>query len=275
MNQISNPLQIVLFDQHNTRFQNAQKFNEEFLTKNFKKFGEISSVQLINSGKCEGYVTFVDNRSAALAFTFTCCENDRLTKDNRWIEWLVEPANTWHQPLETNLRDDVSAMDIENEEESQSSMMMLLNEDCFRHLFKFCDLKSLINLSEVSRFFNVMLLGADGKDQKHFQHIKSLNIFANELNDDMTLGLARKHLQRVGTVIGKLRVEFYDENRWNLQRYLDKMCQYVGDNIRELEIMCCSGDYLPSLSPILQHLRVLKLNASIRPYHSEIDFQSD
>lgn len=245
------------------------------MRKYFKKFGEIKSVELLNHGKCEGYVTFVDSRSAALAFSFIGHKNEQLIKGIAWKEWFVEPANTWHQPIETNLQNAVDEVrdQVDNEEEKAPDIFKL-NDDCFQHLFKFCDVESLINLSKVCTFFKESLLCENGSGNDNFRHITALSIVATEVNNSMTLGVAREELRCVGTLIEKLYFEFEDYNRWNLKRYVEKLNQYVGDNIRELELFCMTGEYLPSLAPVLQHLSVLKLNACSYSQYYGIDFQT-
>lgn len=208
-------------------------------------------------------MTFADNRSAALAFTSTYCENDKRIRRSSLKTWFVEPANTWHQQFDIHLPNDNAADDIIEEPE-----LFKLNEDCFRHLFKFCDLESLVNLSQVCTFFNELLI-----DNKSFKHIKTLTICSNEENDNMTLSVAREYLRRVGRLITKLQFEFDSCSRWNLKRYLEKINQYVGDNIRELDIMCYTDDYLPLLAQLCQHLYVLKVWTWKDYHYNAFDFQ--
>lgn len=229
----------------------------------------------------ETYVTFTDNRSAALAFTFTVSENTLLNKHLEHKKWFVEPANTWHQPLESSVTSDLqngNAMDVDNVDDQMLPPILQLNDDCFHHLFKFCDLESLINLSQACKTFNT-LLGEKGSTKQTFRQFHTLSVYVNDLSDEeyTTLGIARRHLMRTGKHVKKLVFEFDDSSRsMNLRRYLEKFNQYVGENVRELVIndVCFSDDNLPLLKPILKRLHVLKINNLWSPVRHTIDLET-
>lgn len=163
----------------------------------------------MKNGKFETYITFADNRSAALAFTFIISENALINKDLKDKKWFVEPANTWHQPLQTSVTNDLqnsNVMDVDNDDqmkidiESTLPPILQLNEDCFDRLFKFCGLESLINLSQVCKTFNI-LVGVKGSNNRYFRRFNTLTIFVSDFfRDDnyTTLGIARKKMIRTG-----------------------------------------------------------------------------
>lgn len=255
----------------------AESFNASSIRKEFRKFGEIESVEILNNGKFETYVTFVDDKSAALGFAFTTCENEQLNKSPQHKKWFVEPANTWHQPPQISVKEYVDAMDVDHLDQSILSPIFNLTEYCFDYLFKFCDLESLINLSQVCIAFKT-LLDENGSANKYFRQFSTLSIYVNDLSEDKytTLSIARKKLRRVGKHVKKLEFEFDDSGyNWNLHRYLEKINQYVGENVRELVITdaCLSENHLNLLKPILQHVHVLKIINLWVPYFYAIDLK--
>lgn len=47
--------------------QESPKLTEEFIRKEFRKYGEIESIEPLNNGKPEAYITFTSDRIACLA----------------------------------------------------------------------------------------------------------------------------------------------------------------------------------------------------------------
>lgn len=218
----------------------------------------------MKNGKFEFYVTFASDRSAALAFTFNVSENSLLYKESEQKKWFVEPANTWLQPLEQSVAhgsQNAASFDVDHRSlnDEMKPPLLQLNDDCLNHLFKFCDLEALINLSQVCKTFNKLL-----RENKCFRQFHTLQICVNDLSEDKytTLGIARKKLIRTGKHIKKLAFEFDDSAiNMNLQRYLEKIGQYVGENVRELAIndVCLAKEHLHVLKTILKRLTVLKI----------------
>ncbi|KAJ6638932.1 hypothetical protein Bhyg_11670 [Pseudolycoriella hygida] len=247
-------------------------FNRVTVRKEFENYGAIESVKMLKNEKPEAYVTFVDNKSAAMAFGLMNCENDLKITEREYLcfkKYLVHIANTWHQPVEDV--NDKSIVDFN----SAASDILNLNDDCLRHIFMFCDLESLVNLSQVCKTFNDLLSVGNGSIT--YRKFTTLRLIVDVIEKDrfgklMTLGKARKLLRRVGPFITKLIIKKLDQA--NVARYFQKIVQYAGECLHKMEIydICLTEHLLAILHPIFQQLSVLKIR--LFSNNNEIDFQA-
>lgn len=232
-------------------------------------------MKLLENDKAEAYVTFVDDKSAAMAFGLMNCENDLKITEREYLcfkKYVVHIANTWHQPYE-----DASNQIAINAGKCNGtpSSIFNLNEDCLRQIFTFCDIESVINLSQTCKTFNGLLSAENGSTT--FRQFTTLRLIIDVIEKDrygklMTLGKARKLLRHVGPFITKIIIKKLDEA--NVHRYFEKIKQYVGEKVCEMEIydIRLTESLIAMLQTIFQRLNVLK----IRIFHNgcEIDFQS-
>lgn len=249
-----------------------KSFNRVNIRKEFENYGNIDSVKLLDNGKAEAYVTFVEDRSAAMAYGLMNCENDLKITEREYLcfkKYNVHIANTWHQPREYTNNEIVL-----NPHDDTAPAIFRLNEDCLRQIFIFCDLESLMNLMQVCKTFNDLLSAQNGSTI--FRHFSTLCLVVDVIEKDrfgklMTVGKARKLLRHLGPFITKLVLKKLDEA--NVQRYFDKVAQYVGENLRELEIydICLTDNLISTLRSILHRLCTLKIR--IINNGNEIDFE--
>ncbi|XP_037050001.1 uncharacterized protein LOC119084211 isoform X2 [Bradysia coprophila] len=252
-------------------------FNRVHLRKEFENYGNIESVELLTNGKSEAYITFVDDKSAAMAFGLMNCENDLKITEREYLcfkKYNVHIANTWHQPTELTTSYDDNDRTAVNADDSTPAIFAL-NEDCLRQIFTFCDLESLNNLSQVCKTFNDLLSPENGSTT--FRQFKTLRLVVDVVEKDrlgklMTLGKARKFLKHVGPFVTKLVIKKLDEA--NVQRYFEKMVQYVGEDIKELEIydVQLTNGLITIIQPILRRLSVLTIK--IFKNSQDIDFEA-
>lgn len=237
-------------------------------------------MELLNNEKFEAYITFIDDKSAAMAYGLMNCENDLKITEREYLcfkKYIVHIANTWHQPFDV-----VNEKFLERPETKEifntsatSPAIFNLNEDCLRQVFEYCDIESLMNLSQVCKTFNNLLSLENGSSI--FRRITTLRLVIDIFEKDrfgklMTLGKARKLLRRVGPHVKKLVIRKLDEA--NVQRYFEKIKQYVGENICEMEIydVRLTENLVSILQPIFHRLSGLKIRIIDNGY--EIDFQT-
>lgn len=242
------------------------------IRKEFENYGDIESVKLLDNDKPEGYVTFVDDKSAGMAYGLMNCENDLKITEREYLcfkKYLVFIANTWHQPSEV-----VHNKIVDQTSNGPSSAIFNLNEDCLRQIFTFCDIESLMNLSQTCKTFNDLLSVKNGSTT--YRKFSTLRLVIDVTEKDrfgklMTLGKARRFLRHVGPYVKKLIVKKLDEA--NVQRYFEKIVQYVGENVSEMEIydIGLTENALLILQPIFRRLCSLKIRLFNGDY--EIDYQ--
>lgn len=259
-------------------FQALKTFNRVNVRKEFENYGNIESVKLLDNGRPEAYVTFADDKSAAMAFGLMNCENDLKITEREYLcfkKYDVQIANTWHQPPDFSN----NKFAIDSTTSSVDSTVPLpaifnLNEDCLRHVFTFCDLESLIHLSQVCKLFNELLC-VNGSTT--FRRFTTLRLVVDVIEKDrfgklMTLGKARKLLRHVGPFVRTLIVRKLDAA--NVQRYFEKIDQYVGENVRCMEIYDINLN--ENLTTILRSVfhRLSELKIRLFNNTHEIDFQA-
>lgn len=216
------------------------------------------------------HVLFYDDRSA----NFMQLQHDFDKVMNRKQVFTIRPANSWEQPsTEMNLPPECE----------QNSEIFRLNEDCMRHLFKYLDLDTLVNLADTCQRF-------DGLLKSHgFPTIRKLAFdvehFAELYGIPMSLSRLNRHSQCVGKYITDLcfslnsNPNIYDENGdeafkddW-INRYLEVLTENVGSNLRRAEISIIHDLSISTIVPILHNLEVLEIVASGFEPTAGIDFQ--
>lgn len=258
-NQLSNPI----------IFQADESFNAEFLRKEFHKYGEIESIELMNNDKPEAYVTFANGPNAYLALI----EN---TKDKITSKFIVFPADTWHQPSAQNTLDDTNVeceeytgkdtSDDEDESMEELPPIYNLNEDCLIKLLEYCSPQMLFNMSKVCKLFNRLVF------RYGFPRTHTLAIDVPNKSSSTPLAETRKILRCVGPYIRELYIDWYSDHNEvrrhmidtpnNFQRFVQKLTQHVGDGVRILHFQCF--DYSPQqvmyFKPIFQNLETLEMS---------------
>lgn len=240
--------------------QQEQPFSHEFLDRNLRKFGKIESIEILPTGKCEAYVTFENDRNAYLAVA----HNELERKSSSHII-NIQPADTWVQP-QSICADEIpttNQMDIEN-----MSDFFRLNEDCILELTKYLDLESLVNLSNVCKLLHRLL------HQYCFPRYRVYSI-RNGSSVPIPLAKVRRTLMCIGPYITELNFRWHDLDFNNrLQRFLDKMGQYVGQNIRVVRFHCLLIDdqCILAIKNILQRLDTLELLVNNQGFELDLDF---
>lgn len=245
-------------------FQSSTEFTEDQISRHFRKFGEIESIELMPAPNTEAFVTWVNDRSAYLAqlqFEF-----DRESRKQQ--PFHLQPADSWEQPNEIAKR----AQNFSSADTIQTSKIFTLNEDCFIHLFKFLDLDTLVNLSDVCKLFNSVL------KQYIFPHIRHFTVY--NLNDTFSMPLAKMHrtLRCIGPHITDLKYTcniYNDLNRTT--RFLQALAQYIGSNLRRAQFinsLICEEDQIMIIAPILRDLESLEIRDMNFDFESDVDFEA-
>lgn len=238
--------------------QENSPFTTHFIERNFRKFGEIESIEVLSSESGEAYVTFISDLSAYLALA----HND--VQKRRSISLFdMQPADTWIQPSVV-IANTATPMDDE-----QSSAFFLLNEFCMLEIFKYLDLDTLVNLSMVCKQFNRLL------HQHCFPRHRTYSIPNGESSIPVPLARVRRTLMCIGPHLTELHFKWHDYDHDNrLQRFLDKLGQLVGENIRCVRFhqTLLDESHIPALRPILKRLDTLEMIVYNPDFDLDLDF---
>lgn len=158
-----------------------------------------------------------------------------------------------------------------------------LNDDCLLHIFKCCDLPTLVELSFTCKKFNEILHCNVFPNCKSFSiHKTSLGYVDNCYQPRRTqklygsLRVVRKILKCIGAYLVEIHIDWTSSShaisRMNIIRLFRTINDYAGVNIRTLEIGTRGVDvvkesHLQEIRPILNRLQTLKLN-----FYSSINF---
>lgn len=184
-------------------------------------FERIGAIESIEMLKNEqsAYVTFYNSYSVYEAI-------ESKSTLNRII---VRIADTWHQPPPFFKLD------------KDPAPIFKLVDDCFIEIFKYCDLEAHVSLANTCKMFKNLL------HANFFPHVRSMDF------GEMSLADMRSTLRCVGPYVQRLTLNHATE------RHLQKLNQYVGENIRELTLCHTSIIDLNLLKTILPRLHYLKI----------------
>lgn len=206
------------------------------------------------------YVTFVSDLNVYLALV----HNEVLSR-RAALTFSIQPADTWIQPsVTTSNAHDNDQMDVE-----QTPEFFVLNEFCMLEIFKYLDLDSLVNLSMVCKLFHRLL------HQHCFPHHRTYSIVNDKSTIPMPLAKVRRTLICIGPYLQELHFKWHDcdhENR--LQRFLDKLGQLVGENIRSVRFhnTLLEESHIPAIASILKRLHTLEMVVYNPDYDLDLDF---
>lgn len=192
----------------------------------------------------EAYVTFVDTESAYLAHNY-------FNQKHKPTAFSIQPASTWHQPSVTSIEK--------------------LNEHCLLHIFKFCDLPTLAQLSETCIKFNEILHRGVFTKFKSFSVYKNVKGYVNDWNKQTpqlygNLAVIRKILKCIGAYLVEISINWtYSTKAMHIKRLFQTINKYSGVNVRILEIgtrglNLLSETLLQEIQPMLNRIQTLKLS---------------
>lgn len=241
------------------------EFTVEQIDRYLRRFGEISSIELLANRENEAYVTFANDRSAYLAqlqFEF-----DR--ESRKPLPLYIEPADTWQQPQnESDPANQTNSPSIAQSDETEPEIFAL-NQDCFLHLFKFLDLDSLVNLSEVCKMFHQLL-------HRHtFSRFRHFEVNNSAASASMPLRKMRRTLRCIGSHIVELN--YQNASCLRQKKFLHMLAKYVGPNLRRAQFRnssLCEDNRIFIVAPILRHLEYLEIYDFDYNQHDEIDFEA-
>lgn len=231
----------------------VENFSEDIIENDFKHFGTIKSVEIIDNGKFEANVTFDENRSATMAFLFTYYRNEHINRTIR-KKWFVEPVQTFDEPPRKRSKMDKNLQEVGKE--SPSPPIFNLNEDCFEYLFKFLDLDSMANMTTVCKTFNRMLVDKNGLGNRHFRRFEALKIDTSK----MTFQKARQLLQLIGQYIQRLHFDSLWRREEN--KYFDEITKYCKENICELVLKVRQFPLKDDFNSIFPNLLTLEFDTN-------------
>lgn len=182
-------------------------------------------------------------------------------------DYYVQPADTWEQPSQQNLQDESMLLD-----DDYAPPISMLNHHCLLKIFRYLDLNSMINLSEVCQLFNTLL-------HTHcFPRARRFEFDNLDGKTKVTLAQMRRILRCIGPYINKLQFQWNDyDHSHRLQRFVEKLGKYVGKNIRHARFVNAlfEDNEITALKPILQHLTTLEIIVYNSDYELDIDFQAN
>lgn len=188
------------------------------------------------------YITFASNRDACIALTMQPCEkNPVVTK--------IFPAFTWKQPPVVQESTNTSTSRNSNE-----LSLLMLNDDCLREIFRYCDLHTQAIAWKVCQKLRNIL------EEYVLRKIDEYTI--DFLNGEPYKRLKRVHdeLQCIGPHVKRLCLsETYTKYcpvaEWRrFKIYLQHCSKYVGASLKELRIGIPSEKFLNGNFEILQPL---------------------
>lgn len=183
------------------------------------------------------YITFADSMAANRAYEL-----------NR-SKFVVEPADTWHQPVVIGeIADELAPVADTHTNES----LLVLNDDCLYKIFEFCDLMTLSNLNDVCQRLRTLTNERKARDI-------SMKL---KISPTSNLATLRQLLRYVGRNLHDLLLEFdFDYKPKNLQRILYKVAQYCDGNIEKLSVyhLLLTADILSTLRPLLRRIKTFKV----------------
>lgn len=233
----------------------------QYVERFFRKFGQIESIEILSSEAGEAYVTFVNDLNAYLALAHNQVESRRTS-----LVFNMSPADTWIQPsVVTNAKHENTT----NQMDEQLPAFLMLNEFCILEIFKYLDLDSLVNLSMVCKLFRRLL-------QQHcFPRYHTYSIQNGASSVPVPLAKMRQTLICIGPHLTELNFKWHDyDHDQRLQRFLDKLGQLIGKNIRCIRFHCTllEESHMPAIQPILKHLDTLEVITYNPDFDLDLDF---
>lgn len=242
--------------------QHPTEFTVDCIRRHLRKYGAIESIVLLPNNELEAHVTFCSDQSAYLVQLQH--EFDREARKQQ--PFHIQPADTWEQPTENIDQPANQSNDIK-----QTAEIFNLNEDCFLYLFKFLDLDSMVNLSEVCKMFQALL------NQHCFPRVREFKVY--NFNDTFSMPLAkmRRTLRCIGPYITDLKYTcniYNDLNRTS--RFMEALVQYIGPNIRRAQFfssLICENNQILIIAPILRNLESLEIHDINYDLDNDVDFE--
>lgn len=238
--------------------QQNRALTVQYVDRIFRKFGQIESIEILSNGLGEAYVTFCSDLSAYLALTHNDVQSRRTS-----LIFNIQPADTWIQP--SSMR--TNAPELMDDE--QTSKFFVLNEFCVLEIFKYLDLDSLVNLSMVCKQFHRLL------HQHCFPSKHTYSIQNGTSTIPVPLAKVRRTLTCIGPYLRELDFKWHDVDHDNrLQRFLDKLGQLVGQNIRLVRFhnTLLEESHIPAVRPILERLETLEIVVYNPDFDLDLDF---
>lgn len=204
-------------------------------------------------------MTFVSDLSAYLALAHNDVHGRRST-----VLFHMQPADTWIQPSVINATATVTPMDDE-----QSAAFFLLNEFCMLEIFKYLDLDSLVNLAFVCTQFHRLL------HQHCFPRHRTYSIQNDKSLVPVPLAKVRQTLMCIGPYLTELYFKWHDyDHDDRLQRFLDKVGQLVGKNIRCIRFhqTLLDESHIPAIQSLLKQLDTLEMVTYNPDFDLDLDF---
>lgn len=183
----------------------------------------------------------------------------------------MTPADTWMQPQMTIAADvsESNRMDDDDDDDNVPAFFKL-NEDCILELFKYLNFDSLVNMSQVCKQFHRLL------HQHCFPRYREYSIDNGSSSIPMPLAKVRRSLICIGPYVTELKFKWHDFDCYKRsQRFLEKIGQYVGKNIRCLRLnnILLGERQIPAIKRILAQLETLEIIVYNPDFDLDLDFK--
>lgn len=178
---------------------------------------------------------------------------------------VIQPANTWSQPsvLQAGPEPDERVVAEAIRRFDASSNGSQQNQDLLRKLLSLSTKSNSVLLKEALN-----------------RILPSVRTFDFQLTGDngtvMPLNEVRTILRCIGQHISELGIYFrFEKYPTDVNRYFDKMCQYVGPNLNAMRLKYFppTVEWLERLKPLLGRIERLVLTGSNYDFDYDIDFQ--
>lgn len=237
----------------------------QFVERNFRKFGQIEHIELLSKELGEAYVTFVNDVNAYVALAHNEVQSRRCTQT-----FNIQPADTWVQPPSASTNNPHESNNNTNQiDDELSPAFFMLNEFCILEIFKYLDFDSLVSLSMVCQMFHRLL------HQHCFPHRRSISIRNDKSSIPMPLAKVRQSLICIGPYLTELYFKWHDYDQNNrLQRFLDKIGQLVGPNVRCVRFhdTLLDESHIQAIRPLLKRLETLEMIVYNPDFDLDLDF---
>lgn len=256
-------------------FQNPSIFNADEIHRHLRKFGTISSIQLLLNRESEAHVTFDSDRIAYLVML----HYDRDRKANNQQIFDIKPAEPWDQPEES---DDESSPNpkrrriIKDEvpENEQNPEIFMLNDFCFLRVIEYLDRDSVINMYDTCKKFRGSIDKHNGFRRFKYFELNGYKSMPVSLNETF------RTLRCIGPHVTYLKASDRTICKHDAVSYLRMLTRFLSSNLQRANfkfIHLIEGNRILIIAPILRHLETLEIYESydheLHPNPDDIDFQ--
>lgn len=268
-------INLCIFEHNSDSFfiQKKSEFSVEKIQRNLRKFGRISSIQLLEGLECEAHVTFENDRTAyfiLLQYNFDKTSNQQplfeIKPADQTIGWVwIDDEDCKLEQLSVNDKKEQAI-------ETPDPKIFKMDDEILLKVFDYLDVLSIVNLSETCETFAKLI-----EKHKYLQRFASLKTaqFKNMLENDI-----RRIVKYIGSHVTQITVT----DLWmlgpcshELDLQLRIISKYIGSSLQKASLGSSDlfkGNRIQNMAHIFRNLRSLILYGDpIEMRADEIDFE--